>query len=354
MKIAITADHHLTTKKTHPERFTAMEDILHRCADERVDLLIIAGDLFDQTNTNYADFETLFHKHLPQNLLTYIVPGNHDLGLTRDALALEQIRVYTKPSLVSPADSGPLMLLLPYREGATMGEEIAPFADDLPAHRWLLISHGDWTGGEKYPDPYEPGIYMPLTHSDLTTYKPQEIFLGHIHRPLDKGRVHYPGSPCPVNITETGLRRFLIYDSEKVEVTSQLVDSPVVYFQEMFVALPVENEVDYLAHQISERISSWGLPEGWEEKVRVRVKVTGYTRNRAAVKETILAGFDSFSFYKNQEPDLSELNYSLDPDRSHIVQQMKTWLDDLEWREDPRQPDKDQILAEALKAIYGA
>lgn len=354
MKIAITADHHLTTNQTHPERFTAMEDILHRCAAEGVDLLIIAGDLFDQTNTNYADFESLFHKHRPQNLLTYIIPGNHDLGLTGDALALDQVQVYTKPTLVSPTDEGLLMLLLPYREGVTMGEEIAPFVEDLPAYHWLLISHGDWTGGEKYPDPYEPGIYMPLTQSDLTTYKPQEVFLGHIHKPLDRNRVHYPGSPCPLNITETGLRRFLIYDTESEEITSQRVNSPMVYFQETLLALPVDNEDEYLAHQISERIRSWDLPEGWEEKVRLRVKVIGYARNRSAIQETVLTGFDPFSYYENQEPDLSELNHSLDPDRSHIVQEVKTWLDDLAWGEVPRQPDKDQILAEALKAIYGA
>jgi DNA repair exonuclease SbcCD nuclease subunit len=353
VKIAITADHHLTSKITHPERFTAMENILHRCADEGVDLLIIAGDLFDRINPNFADFEDHFNKHRPKNLLTYIIPGNHDLGLTGSALALDHVHFYTKTTLTSPAEEAPPILLLPYREGATMGEEIAPFAADLPAHQWLLISHGDWTGGDKYPDPYEPGIYMPLTHIDLATYKPREVFLGHIHRPSDRDHVHYPGSPCPINITETGLRRFLIYDTESGEVTSHLVNSPVIYFQEMFLVLPFEGEEEYLSHQISKQIRSWGLPESWEEKVQVRVKVTGYARNRAAIKEIVLTAFDPFSFYEDQGPDLSQLNHSFDPDRSHIAQQFKTWLDDLAWGEDPRQPDKDQILAEALKAIYG-
>ena len=48
MKIAITADLHLTTKKEHPERFNALKEILEHLRRENVPPLIIAGDLFDQ------------------------------------------------------------------------------------------------------------------------------------------------------------------------------------------------------------------------------------------------------------------------------------------------------------------
>ena len=48
VKIAITADNHLTTKTKNPERFKTLEYILKRCSELKVKLLIIAGDLFDQ------------------------------------------------------------------------------------------------------------------------------------------------------------------------------------------------------------------------------------------------------------------------------------------------------------------
>lgn len=354
MKIAITADLHLTTRKKDPDRYLAMEDILHHCLASEVDALIVAGDLFDQTSPNYADFEALVREHGDPHLAIHIIPGNHDLGLTDDAFALEDVHVYTKPSVVKLDEDGETMLLLPYREEVTMGEEIAPFAGNLPAQRWLLIGHGDWTQGEKYPDPYEPGVYMPLTQTDLERYQPRKAFLGHIHRPTDSARVHYPGSPSPLDITETGLRRFLIYDTERGEISSHVVDSPLLYFQETFLVLPLEEETKYVRDQIADRIRSWNLPEGWEEKVRVRVNVTGYARSRSSVKDTVLESFADYQFYANQGPDLSELNQGDDPDRARIAQGVKAWLEDLDWPRGPYQPEKDQILAQALEVIYGA
>lgn len=354
MKIGITADNHLTTRQENPARFSALEDILQRCEEVGVDLLVIAGDLFDQTNPNYADFETSYQEHRPEGLHTAIIPGNHDLGLTEKALAADGINVYTKPELVSYAEEGgPSLLFLPFQEGSTLGEEIAPFADQLPSQSWLLFGHGDWTGGTKYPDPYEPGVYMPLTKGDLEIYQPRKAFLGHIHRPYDSEKLHYPGSPCPLNITETGLRRFLLYDTESGEVSPQTVNSPLLYFQETFLILPLEDEVSTLQEQISRRIQVWNLPEGWEDKVQIRVAAVGTTRDRAAIKETLLDGFQRFRFYEGQGPDLSDLTHGSDPDRAQIARGVREWVNNLEWPSGPEEPRAEDILREALKVIYG-
>ncbi|MFO7945039.1 MAG: metallophosphoesterase [Anaerolineales bacterium] len=354
MKIAITADNHLTSQVRNPERFTAMENILHRCAELGVDFLIVAGDLFDQVNPRYAEFEALYSEHTTPDLSTFIIPGNHDPGLTGKGFILENVTVFKKPKLVSLENIELQILFLPFREGATMGEEIAPFSEELIPHRWVLISHGDWIKGEKYADPYEPGTYMPLSKIDLDSFKPLQVFLGHIHRPLNYERVHYPGSPCPLDITETGLRRFLIFDSQTEKITSHLVNSPIIYEKETFLALPLENEIAYLEKQILERIHSWSIPESWEDKVQVRVKVSGYAQNRADILESVTTQFAPFQFYNGEEPDLSELTYAYDPDRAHLIRQVKNWVEELDWKTAPLYPGKDQILIEALRVIYGA
>ena len=100
------------------------------------------------------------------------------------------------------------VLFLPYRHGRSMGEEIEPFANQLVDEDWLLLSHGDWSGGLRKPNPHEPGIYMPLTRKDIELYKPSCIVLGHIHIPMDLPPIHYPGSPCGLDITESGKRRY--------------------------------------------------------------------------------------------------------------------------------------------------
>ncbi|MBS3753687.1 MAG: metallophosphoesterase [Anaerolineales bacterium] len=354
MKIAITADNHLTSQDRNSERFTAMEDILHRCVEFEVDILVIAGDLFDHANPNYAEFETLYSEHAPPDLNTFIIPGNHDHNLTGKGFILDDVTVFTKPKVLSLENAEIQILFLPFREGATMGEEIAPFSEELVPHRWVLISHGDWIKGEKYADPYEPGTYMPLSKIDLDSYKPFQVFLGHIHRPSNYERVHYPGSPCPLDITETGLRRFLIFDTQNGKITSHPVNSPILYEEETFLALPLENELAYLESQIKERIHSWSIPEGWEDNVYVRVNVIGYTQNRADILGSVNLHFAPYHFYNQEGPDLSKLNYVDDPDRAHLTRQVKNWVEELNWKTGSLYPGKDQILIEALKVVYGA
>lgn len=125
---------------------------------------------------------------------------------------------------------------------------------------------------------------MPLTSQDVNRYQPLHCFLGHIHIASDLDRVRYPGSPCGMDINETGLRYFLIYDSNLDEIEQVLIDTPVLYFNERLLVLPVEDEKAYIEDQIMSRVGAWGLPDGWDDKVRVRVRVAGYCQDIRALE----------------------------------------------------------------------
>ncbi len=353
MKIAFTADNHLTTRSKNPERFQTLENIFKQCDNNDVQLLVIAGDLFDKDLPNYAEFEELYHSCRTGDLTTVIIPGNHDQRLSKGALLGESLLVYSEPTL-QPLDDSRKILFLPYQDNKTMGELIAPFADELQSQRWVLVSHGDWTAGRNTPDPYEKGLYLPLTRTDLVTYQPELVFLGHIHLAQQDQNLYYPGSPCPLDISETGLRRFLILDTDRGEITPHLVDSSVVYFDEHIIMIPSENGLDMLLKEIGCRIDTWNLPKGWENKVRLRVEIAGSSGlDRQEILKGIKKAFSGFSYYKDEEPQLSKLIYSIDPDRIEISNQVKTWIDDLDWEADPNSPSKMQILDQALKIIHG-
>lgn len=352
MKIAITADNHLTTKEKNPERFRAFENVLSQCGDLGVELLIIAGDLFDQAFQNYSDFEKTYQEYKPDKLQSIVIPGNHDQDLTNEILALPDLKVYSGSDFLELNDNWGI-LLIPYKREKTMGEEIAVFANQLSSTHWILVGHGDWAEGLRSPNPYEPGVYMPLTRADLNNYNPSKVFLGHIHRPFNDSYIHYPGSPCPLHINETGTRRFLVFDTKSQEMAPQIIDSPHIFFNEQFVLLPVEDEIGYLTDLIRERIASWNLPEGWEEKVHVRVQVRGYAVDRSAVVDTVETLFSPYNFYDDR-PCFDELYHRIDPNLAHIARQAKRWIEELEWRDDPSEPTKEDILVEALKVIYGA
>lgn len=353
MKIAFTADCHLTTQSKNPERFQALSNIFKQCKDNDVQLLVIAGDLFDKDLPNFAEFEELYRSSRTEDMATVIIPGNHDQRLSQGALIGEGLLVYSELTL-KPLNDSRKILFLPYQDNKTMGELIAQFAEKLQGQSWVLVSHGDWTAGRNTPDPYEKGLYMPLTRIDLDTYQPELVFLGHIHLAQQDQNLYYPGSPCPLDISETGLRRFLILDTDQGEVTSHLVDSPLLYFNERFITLPTENGLELLLKDIDHRIESWDLPQGWENRVQLRVEISGSSSfDRQKILNGINKAFSRFSYYKNEEPHLSELVYNIDPDRIEISNQVTTWINDLDWKDTPGLPTKMQILDQALKIIHG-
>ena len=352
MKIALTADNHLTTQARNPERFQALVNILKQCGDTQVKLLIIAGDLFDQSMPNFAEFEALYSKHRPPDLTTAIIPGNHDQDLTQEKIAADGLIIHHKPQLL-PLNNSWKILFVPYQKSQTMGGIIARFADELKGQRWILIGHGDWSPGIQTPEPYEPGVYMPLTRSDLALYKPEMVFLGHIHRPSDGEKVHYPGSPCPLNLTETGLRRFLLLDLRQGKISPKLVDSPLLFFNERFLMLSRENELDLLEIQMLDRIKSWGLPTGWEKRVQLKVEIAGFAADRDAVKKIVKEVFSPFRFFKDDNLELMQLFNKPDQDREQIALETQEWINSLDWSDNPSLPSKTDILEEALKVIYG-
>ncbi len=156
-----------------------------------------------------------------------------------------------------------------------------------------------------------------------------------------------------MDINETGLRYVLVYDSDLDEIEQVLIDTPVLYFNERLLVLPVEDEKTYIEDQIQARVEAWGLPAGWEDKVRVRVRVAGYCQDIRALERTIRGAFSEYTFNSDEDPDLSEVHLSEDLERQHIAGQVRDRLADLDWLSGGDEPDSDQIMLAALQSIYG-
>jgi predicted phosphodiesterase len=352
VRLAITADNHLDQIQNSPERYETFKRILKTCAHQKINLLIIAGDLFERSLANYHDFEELVNQHRPPDTKVVIIPGNHDPDLNETQIAARSIRVYSEPALL-PINDDWMMLLVPYQNNKNMGQVIAQFSTDLKDKRWILISHGDYTQISLEQSRYEHGTYFPLTRSDLRRYQPTHTFLGHLHQPQTADSVIYPGSPCPLDRTETGRRRFVIMDTATNLVTSEPLNSPFVYFQETFLLLPGKNQEEKLHNQIQNRIQTWDLPTDRDFDIRPRIQVRGYTSNRPSIVNILTAGFSKYHFNPDTDLDLSDLYNQSDPDRNYITGQFRTWLQSQIWLDDSELPPHDDIMFEALKLIYG-
>lgn len=349
MKIAITADVHLRTKVEHPERYNALENIFEQMNAKNIEILLIAGDLFDKDFRSYSDFEKLCKKH--NKLQLHIIPGNHDPGISGKSIVGANVHIYSDPATLE-IDST-TFLFIPYEERAKMGEKIAEREQEIEGKKWILVAHGDYYGGVKELNPLEPGTYMPLSRKDLERFSPRIVFLGHIHKPLSQNHVHYAGSPCGLDINETGKRRFLVYDTADGSVESKAVTTDVLYYNESFVVVPMGDEVSILRQEIKNRIDSWDINLADHPKVNVRVEAMGYATDRSAVLAALEQGFEGFTYYKDEGPKIERLLVSSDRQLNAIAGRTIALIDELDWNFGGDEPAKEHVKIAALSVIYG-
>lgn len=352
MKIAVTADLHLTTRKKHPERFHALENILDQLVEQDVNTLIIAGDLFDASCKTPGEFENIIKKKKYSKIELYIIPGNHDPVLAEGTFSLQNIKYFTKPQLIQFSDTIPF-IFIPYMPGSSVGEILAENHFPVEPGEWVLVSHGDWLSGTAQKNQYEKGTYMPLTGRDVLLYQPMKAFMGHIHARLDSPIVHYPGSPCGIDPTETGYRSFLVIDTHSWQTTRCPVDTEYLFFNEQITVLPLEDETSYIQALLSNRIKAWNVAPNHQSKVRIRVKARGYSTDRHGVAEVIRDTLKDFQFVDSDQPDVSEVKVSNDLMQGKIAENVKKKIDALEINPKPCEPDRDDILLAALNTIYG-
>ncbi len=350
MKIAITADIHLTSSKKHPQRWNALAGILHNMLSEGIEALIISGDLFDKESQNYSEFDQLCRqkKYIDAKLKFYIIPGNHDASLKAAHFISENIRVINEPEIIQLAQNNIDFLFIPYIPGKSIGEIIAEHQHNL-ADNWVLVGHGDYIAGLREPNPYEPGIYMPLTRNDVQYYTPAKVLLGHIHKKMHLGKIYYPGSPCGLDINETGRRSFYILDADTLEITEKTVDSDYIYFNETLIALPAQDESSYVQKKIQEMVKGWNLTEKEIPKARIRLKVKGYTTDKLKLLKVIKEALNNYIFYQDQEPNLDQVSIFEDPEKISIVEKVLEQINDLDWNDAVTK--KEDILEQALHII---
>ena len=84
MKILHTSDIHL--QNIGDERWEALRTILDTCKSEKVDVLVISGDLFD-SNEKGAHLRVEMRKLFDDaTFRTIILPGNHDATMYSDGM----------------------------------------------------------------------------------------------------------------------------------------------------------------------------------------------------------------------------------------------------------------------------
>ena len=97
---------------------------------------------------------------------------------------------------------------------------------------------------------------------------------------------------------------------------------------------------------------SWNLPKPLKQEVRVRISVKGFTSNRDDISKLVKEKFQDYIFIEDEGPILDELYQNDDQERAFITQEVKNWIEELNWNTSNLEPTKSDILFEAMKIIY--
>ena len=193
---------------------------------------------------------------------------------------------------------------------------------------------------------------MPLSGRDIQLHQPRKVFLGHIHARLDTDVVHYTGSPCGLDPTETGLRSFLIYDTASGRVARAPVETDVIYFQESLGVIPVPDEVAAIKDALAGRIAAWKLDDSQKEKVLLRVILQGYAASREGLQSAVMEVIEQHHLRLQEPPDLSKVKISNDVLRADIASAVQQRILELELPQGPDEVSRDELALAALNHIY--
>jgi len=219
---------------------------------------------------------------------------------------------------------------------------------------------------------------MPLKQGDLNDSDLRQVFLGHIHKPTPfqssaVPKVIYPGSPQGLDVTESGPRRFLVYDTQSGEVTERKVNCSLIYLNETILVVPSSREKEALLEEFKARLDMQNLTDGeLREKTRLRLRVEGFALDKDAL-------VDSFSrelaecgvgLYEDSNPNFDGVLTASDPQKKILALDALRNLDQLaagtaelfsgevddlsHWDFGGNEPTLEQVKMAALRAVYQA
>ena len=262
MKILHTSDWHIGKRLINRERLDEQTDVLDEiidvCETEGIELVIIAGDIFD-TYTPSAEAERLFYSKIKriagENRAVVIISGNHDDGVRLSAAAPlseeqgiyivgNERRIFAFGDTVRPVrpisggkgyatfvnEKGEKVFLsfLPYPNEARFKEEKSelPYVEQM--QKWM--EEGTSGNTENLPSIFVGHLFVAggaVSDSELeidlggaraipvdALPKSDYIALGHLHKKqhMGKGHCYYSGSPLQYAFDESADKGVKVFD----------------------------------------------------------------------------------------------------------------------------------------------
>lgn len=239
-----------------------LDQIAQTLVSEEVDLLILAGDIFDRPippASSVAQFNRFLKRIATRsNVAVAIISGNHDSGTrintmslfadTKRALVRGGVQATEPPLILHDAYGAIAVSALPFSyefaaqecfEDRNIGSpqdvliaQISAARDALPdGARWIILAHAFVAGGKSSDGERSLTRMGGIESVSPTVFEGAHyVALGHLHRPQQAGASHirYSGSPLAFGFDEIGAEKSMVLGEIGADGTVDIALIPYV------------------------------------------------------------------------------------------------------------------------------
>ncbi|MDI3484970.1 MAG: repair protein SbcD/Mre11 [Methanolobus sp.] len=327
LKIFHTSDVHLGMKfSRYPEvqedlanmRFSTLERLVQRSNEEKCDMFVIAGDLFDKVSVSKKDIlRTAQILNTFQGNILALLPGNHDyitgeegdLWSIFEGHAGDNVKVLKSKQVESLQHYDLDVNIYPAPCNSKHSSEncigwIKDEQKDPDILYHIGIAHGSLDGFS----PDFDGRYFPMTHSQLNECEMDLWLMGHTHiqypdKPGPRDRIFYPATPEPdgFDCRHEGKAWILEIDEDK-KIKAESISTGNFFFMDCDVALEHDSRVDLVLSDLIPTDAS---------NVLLKLKLKGrLSEEEYETLKDIRSMVPDLFYFK---PDYSEVTQVIDP-----------------------------------------
>ncbi len=222
MRILHTSDLHLSEDK--PETLEALKEILRVAKKKSVELVTIAGDMFDSDRDANALRPQLRSVLSGNGFPILVIPGNHDRNsFTANTYYGDDLEVVVTEPFQTKSYGDVAITALPYLENPdeTLIDQLKKAKKRGKKNILLLHCTLDFAFRTSDFGDEKEIKYFPISSQTISNLEYDYVLGGHFHsnqfeKKLDSGGIFiYPGSPVSISMKESGKRCALILDTEK-------------------------------------------------------------------------------------------------------------------------------------------
>ncbi len=260
----------------------AFTNLVSLAIDERVDFMVIAGDLYDG---NWKDYNTglYFVKEMSRldraSIPVYLLHGNHDAEseMTRKLLLPKNVSVFDsrKPSSFRLDSLGVVLHGRSFKNAATLENLAATYPDAVPGLVNIGVLHTALEGNAMHAS------YAPCSLAELHAKGYDYWALGHVHEyAMWRGDsvIVFPGNLQGRHIRETGPRGAVVVECNAAgEMEVQRVYVDVLRWHRLHVDVAGCSNLEEVARAIGRELESLLDAVADTIPLAVRVIVSGRT-----------------------------------------------------------------------------